>query len=83
MPGPQIIEEQKMKERKNSEAKGEYIELKYITAIRIDYDFQPMIAEYGWLKVIWGYDIFFNGVPVLKTLVLADIIALVVILLLI
>ena len=54
-------------------------ELKYevgtFRAILITFDFKSIIREIGWLKTIWGYDIFMNGVPLLKTLVLANVIA--------
>ena len=46
-----------------------------VSAIVINFDFPSLIKEYGYLKAIWGYDIFLNGVPFLKTLVLLNIVA--------
>ena len=46
-----------------------------IYAVSIDFDFPRQVKEYGYLKTIWGYDIFLNGVPFLKTLVLLNIVA--------
>ena len=43
-------------------------------AIQITFDFEPIIREIGWMKTIWGYDIFLNKVPLLKSLVLANVI---------
>ena len=43
-------------------------------AIQITFDFKDIIREIGWMKTIWGYDIFLNKVPLLKSLVLANII---------
>ena len=53
-------------------------ELKYevatFKAIVINFDFKSIIKECGWLKTIWGYDIFLNKVPLLKSLVMANVI---------
>ena len=54
-----------------------------IKAIGIHFDFKPMLEEYGWLKVLWGYDIFMNGVPMMKSIMLANVITWIVLLILI
>jgi len=45
-----------------------------VRAMSIEFDWKSIIKEIGLLKTIWGYDIFLNGVPFLKTLVLLNII---------
>ena len=54
-------------------------------AISIRFDFGSILSVRGWksrLNVVWGYDIFLNGVPLLKSLVLANVIVWVVLFLL-
>jgi hypothetical protein len=40
----------------------------------IEWNFREVVDEFGILKTIWGYDIFLNGVPFLKSIVLANVI---------
>ena len=56
---------------KNAELKFEPVSVR---AFSINFDFKSIVKEYGWLRTIWGYDIFLNRVPFLKSLVMANVI---------
>ena len=43
-------------------------------AFYIKINWKGLIREIGWLKTLWGYDIFLGNVPFLKSLVLANVI---------